>query len=77
MKASSSKQPPPIGTGLGSLRSDALIGSPRGQGTVQWMAPEVVNGQVQPQDWHLADVWSLGCSVIEMATGRPLWNDDS
>jgi len=42
------------------------------------MAPEVVSGSSgSTHELHLADVWSLGCAVIEMATGRPLWHDDS
>ena len=46
------------------------------QGSPLWMAPEVIKQKVDRdvQAWKRADVWSVGCTVIEMATGRPPWN---
>ncbi|XP_042519900.1 mitogen-activated protein kinase kinase kinase 18-like [Macadamia integrifolia] len=41
-------------------------------GTPVFMAPEVARGDEQS---FPADVWALGCTVIEMATGRPPWPD--
>lgn len=38
-------------------------------GTPFWMAPEVVSGK-GPVDFP-ADVWSLGCTVMEILTGKP------
>ncbi|KAF2304712.1 hypothetical protein GH714_037566 [Hevea brasiliensis] len=43
-------------------------------GTPVYMAPEVVRGEHQG---FPADVWALGCTVVEMATGRAPWTNIS
>ncbi|XP_017625088.2 mitogen-activated protein kinase kinase kinase 18-like [Gossypium arboreum] len=42
------------------------------RGSPLWMAPEVIRGEYQGPE---SDVWSLGCTVIEMVTGKPAWED--
>ncbi|KAH9016021.1 hypothetical protein EDB85DRAFT_2208904 [Lactarius pseudohatsudake] len=41
-------------------------------GTPNWMAPEVIELKgASPK----SDIWSIGCTVIELLTGRPLYGD--
>ncbi|EOA27057.1 hypothetical protein CARUB_v10023152mg [Capsella rubella] len=42
------------------------------RGSPLWMAPEVIRSEYQGPE---SDVWSLGCTVIEMLTGKPAWED--
>ncbi len=46
-------------------KSKSLIGSP------YWMAPEVI---LRQGHGSAADIWSLGCVMIEMLTGKPPWS---
>eukprot|EP00759_Apiculatamorpha_spiralis_P024099 PhF_6_TR27811/c0_g1_i1/m.40556 len=41
-------------------------------GTPLWMAPEVVRGETQESAWP-HDIWALGCTVMEMLTGKLPW----
>lgn len=43
------------------------------KGTPNWMAPEVIRNQLRQGGWQRADVWSVGCTVVEMLTGRMPW----
>ncbi|GAA5880392.1 hypothetical protein JCM16303_003925 [Sporobolomyces ruberrimus] len=53
-----------------NLLSGAKVHRPSLQGSVYWMAPEVVK---QTAYTSKADIWSLGCLVVEMLTGAHPW----
>ncbi|KAF1896053.1 hypothetical protein Lal_00033441 [Lupinus albus] len=43
-----------------------------------WMAPEFIQASVNIDDnsnLFSADIWSLGCTIIEMLTGKPPWGE--
>lgn len=49
------------------------------KGSPHWMAPEVLQSVLRndanPELAYAVDIWSLGCTVIEMLTGKPPWNE--
>ncbi|ESL07525.1 protein kinase [Trypanosoma rangeli SC58] len=54
--------------------SDAVAQSRTVIGTPYWMAPEVVDVTGSGEGYsYKADVWSVGCTVAEMLTGKPPW----
>ncbi|GET88991.1 protein kinase, putative [Leishmania tarentolae] len=54
--------------------TDAMSQSSTVIGTPYWMAPEVVDASGDGSGYsYKADVWSVGCTVAEMLTGRPPW----
>ncbi|KAI5791323.1 kinase-like domain-containing protein [Pyronema domesticum] len=58
----------------GLLNSSAANHRPSLQGSVFWMAPEVVK---QTSYTLKADIWSLGCLIVEMLTGSHPYPDCS
>ncbi|EER26354.1 Protein kinase domain containing protein [Coccidioides posadasii C735 delta SOWgp] len=61
-----------------SKKSDNIYGNDvtnSMQGSVFWMAPEVVQSQGQGYSAKV-DIWSLGCVVLEMFAGRRPWSKE-
>ena len=59
-----------------SKKSDDIYGNDitnSMQGSVFWMAPEVIRSQGQGYSAKV-DIWSLGCVVLEMFAGRRPWS---
>ncbi|EFX01784.1 map kinase kinase kinase wis4 [Grosmannia clavigera kw1407] len=44
-------------------------------GTPMYMSPEVIKGETASGHFGAMDVWSLGCVILEMATGRRPWGN--
>eukprot|EP00636_Phaeomonas_parva_P017545 CAMPEP_0118861642 /NCGR_PEP_ID=MMETSP1163-20130328/7109_1 /TAXON_ID=124430 /ORGANISM="Phaeomonas parva, Strain CCMP2877" /LENGTH=328 /DNA_ID=CAMNT_0006795473 /DNA_START=376 /DNA_END=1359 /DNA_ORIENTATION=+ len=55
------------------VSSNSLISGIKG--TPHWMAPEVIRGDLSAHGWVRADIWSVGCTVLEMATAQTPWRD--
>lgn len=61
-----------------SKKTDDIYGNDASnsmQGSVFWMAPEVVRSQGQGYSAKV-DIWSLGCVVLEMFAGRRPWSKE-
>ncbi|KAF8739309.1 hypothetical protein AX14_010088 [Amanita brunnescens Koide BX004] len=60
------------GFGLSKRTDDIREASAAMQGTVFWMAPEVIDIQKKGYNFKV-DIWSVGCVVLEMWTGERPW----
>jgi mitogen-activated protein kinase kinase kinase len=61
-----------------SKKTDNIYGNDKSnnmQGSVFWMAPEVVRSQGKGYSAKV-DIWSLGCVVLEMIAGRRPWSKE-
>ena len=43
-------------------------------GSIPWMAPEVIR---QTKYGRKADIWSFGCTILEMAQGKAPWSEQN
>jgi Protein kinase domain len=50
-----------------SRKSDSVVGTP------YWMAPEII--EMTGQQSSACDIWSVGCTVVELLTGKPPYFD--
>ncbi|KAA0162849.1 hypothetical protein FNF31_03112 [Cafeteria roenbergensis] len=57
---------------LGSPVDASQGGGRRVQGSPYYMSPETMRGDAPTP---AADIWGLGATVLELATGRPPWSD--
>mmetsp|Transcript_72428 Transcript_72428/g.207779 ORF Transcript_72428/g.207779 Transcript_72428/m.207779 type:complete len:488 (-) Transcript_72428:52-1515(-) len=58
---------------FGCSKRDDVTRSFTAAGSVLWMAPEVI--QQDSGHGRKADLWSLGCTLLEMATAEKPWGD--
>ncbi|PTB77760.1 Pkinase-domain-containing protein [Trichoderma longibrachiatum ATCC 18648] len=61
-----------------SKKTDNIYGNDKSnnmQGSVFWMAPEVIRSQNEGYSAKV-DIWSLGCVVLEMFAGRRPWSKE-
>lgn len=57
------------GSGEGPAVMDSLAGTP------MYMAPEVIRASEKAGKLGSADIWSMGCVLLEIATGRKPWSN--
>lgn len=60
---------------FGCSKRSANTQSFTARGSVPWMAPEVIMSKIGYG--RKADIWSFGCTVLEMSTARRPWGNDA
>ena len=58
--------------GIATTSTSATIDDPMIEGSPFWLAPEVIKLQ---KPTYACDIWSLGCTIIELLTGYPPYFD--
>lgn len=58
---------------FGTMRSIQEFADPTTEGTIFWMAPEILARQCEGGPTPKVDIWSVGCIMLEMWTGVRPW----
>ena len=61
--------------GLGCSQTELRDNSRAVPCDIFWTAPEIIRTQYKAYDGK-ADIWSIGCIVLEMLTGKRPWYDN-
>ncbi|KAK4058224.1 Protein kinase of the Mitotic Exit Network [Microbotryomycetes sp. JL221] len=61
-----------VSLNLNAIVSQSMSSSPKVDGTPNWMPPEVI--QLRGAS-TASDIWSLGCTIVELITGKPPYAD--
>jgi serine/threonine protein kinase len=59
---------------FGLAKEKGLVDKQQCRGTPMYMSPEAINDNVHESP---ADIWALGCAVVEMITGEPVWKNET